>query len=131
MVGIGPTTSFLPRKRSATELHRLLNEPERGVEPPTFALQKRCSAIELLRQKVRRETCLPIGRDSPTSKFPDGNFSQAAPRGARLAPLASGANSHYAAVFESFLPIFRKFRRTSYAKIFRKCAGRDSNPRSH
>lgn len=28
-------------------------EPERGVEPPTFALQKHCSAIELLRRQER------------------------------------------------------------------------------
>ncbi|MCO7174483.1 hypothetical protein NIA70_20305, partial [[Clostridium] scindens] len=37
-------------------------------------------------------------RKLPTSKFPDGNFSQAAPRGARLS-LCS--NSRFAAVFNS------------------------------
>ncbi len=29
-------------------------EPERGIEPPTFALQKRCSTAELLRQAEKR-----------------------------------------------------------------------------
>jgi hypothetical protein len=32
---------------------KLALEPERGVEPPTFALQKRCSTTELLRRMIR------------------------------------------------------------------------------
>ncbi len=30
------------------DVHNL--EPERGIEPPTFALQKHCSTVELLRR---------------------------------------------------------------------------------
>ncbi len=39
---------FLPDKKYLIFRH----EPERGVEPPTSALQKHCSAIELLRRTI-------------------------------------------------------------------------------
>lgn len=69
---------------------------------------------------VQIPSCLWVGRDSATSNSPDGEFSQPAPRGARL---ALRANSHNAAVCKSL--------REQSSLLAPYWVGRDLHPRRH
>lgn len=63
------TVYLLVGGRRRFEFHTIISylEPERGIEPPTFALQKHCSTVELLRHYMYKtgdivEHYLPVGK---------------------------------------------------------------------